>query len=66
MRRTDKNELTVHATEWIMLTKSLLPLPDKFHGLTDVTKRFRSRHVDLIVNPNVRDTFRKRSLINYI
>jgi lysyl-tRNA synthetase class 2 len=46
-----------------MLTKSILPLPDKFHGLQDVTKRYRSRHVDLIVNPNVRDTFRKRAII---
>lgn len=46
-----------------MLTKSLLQLPDKFHGLTDVTKRYRSRHLDLIVNPDVRDTFRKRARI---
>lgn len=63
IRRTDKGELTVYAKEWKMLTKSILPLPDKFHGLTDVTKRYRSRHLDLIVNPNVRDTFRKRALI---
>jgi lysyl-tRNA synthetase class 2 len=53
----------VYANEWKMLTKSILPLPDKFHGLQDVTKRYRSRHVDLIVNPNVRDTFRKRAKI---
>lgn len=46
-----------------MLTKAILPLPDKFHGLTDVTKRYRSRHLDLIVNPDVRDTFRKRAQI---
>lgn len=46
-----------------MLTKSVLSLPDKFHGLTDITKRYRMRHVDMIVNPNVRDTFRKRALI---
>lgn len=38
---------------WQMLTKSLLPLPDKWHGLTDVNKRYRQRHVDLIVNPQV-------------
>lgn len=63
MRRTDKGELTVWARSWQMLTKSLLPLPDKFHGLTDVTKRYRSRHLDLIVNPKVRETFRKRSII---
>lgn len=63
VRRTDKGELTVYATEWKMLTKAILPLPDKFHGLQDITKRYRSRHVDLIVNPNVRDTFRKRAKI---
>jgi lysyl-tRNA synthetase class 2 len=63
MRRTDKGELTVYAKEWSMLTKSILPLPDKFHGLTDITKRYRSRHIDLIVNPKVRDTFRKRAMI---
>jgi lysyl-tRNA synthetase class 2 len=63
VRRTDKGELTVYAKEWKMLTKSILPLPDKFHGLQDQEKRYRSRHVDLIVNPNVRDTFRKRAKI---
>jgi len=46
-----------------MLTKAVLPLPDKFHGLQDITKRYRQRHVDLIVNPGVRDTFRKRAKI---
>ena len=46
-----------------MLTKSALPLPDKFHGLQDISKRYRSRHLDLIVNPDVRDTFRKRARI---
>lgn len=46
-----------------MLTKAIAPLPDKFHGLQDITKRYRSRHLDLIVNPNVRDTFRKRATI---
>jgi lysyl-tRNA synthetase class 2 len=53
----------VYAKEWKMLTKAILPLPDKYHGLQDITKRYRSRHVDLIVNPNVRDTFRKRAKI---
>ena len=44
-----------------MLTKSLLPLPDKFKGLTDVEMRYRQRYVDLIANPEVRDTFRARA-----
>jgi len=61
MRRTDKGELTVYATDWTMLTKSLQQLPDKFKGLTDITKRYRQRHVDLIVNG--RDVFRKRAQI---
>jgi lysyl-tRNA synthetase class 2 len=63
VRRTDKGELTIYAREWTMLTKAVLPLPDKFHGLQDITKRYRQRHVDLIVNPVVRDTFRKRAKI---
>jgi lysyl-tRNA synthetase, class II len=63
MRRTDKGELTVYARTWQMLTKALAPLPDKYHGFTDVTKRYRQRHVDCIVNPSVRETFRKRALI---
>ena len=46
-----------------MLTKAILPLPDKFHGLKDTEKRYRSRHLDMIANPNVRDTFRKRAAI---
>ena len=46
-----------------MLTKSAAPLPDKYHGLTDISKRYRNRHLDLIVNPDVRETFRKRALI---
>lgn len=63
VRRTDKGELSVYAKEWTMLTKSAAPLPDKWHGLTDISKRYRSRHLDLIVNPAVRDTFRKRAII---
>ncbi|WNZ43691.1 lysine--tRNA ligase [Leptolyngbya boryana CZ1] len=63
IKRTDKGELSIYVKEYTILTKSLLPLPDKWHGLTDVAKRYRQRYVDLIVNPEVRDTFRKRALI---
>ncbi|MEL6454080.1 MAG: lysine--tRNA ligase [Cyanobacteria bacterium J06623_5] len=63
IKRTDKGELSVKVRQYAMLTKSLLPLPDKFHGLTDVAKRYRQRYVDLIVNPEVRDTFRKRAQV---
>ncbi|MGC1307820.1 MAG: lysine--tRNA ligase [Phormidesmis sp.] len=63
IKRTDKGELSVKVQQYAMLTKSLLPLPDKFHGLTDVAKRYRQRYVDLIVNPDVRQTFRKRAQI---
>jgi lysyl-tRNA synthetase class 2 len=63
IKRTEKGELSVLVTSYDILTKSLLPLPDKWHGLTDVAKRYRQRYVDLIVNPEVRDTFRKRALI---
>lgn len=63
IKRTDKGELSVYVKEFEMLTKSLLPLPDKFHGLTDITTRYRQRYIDLIVNPDVRETFRRRALI---
>lgn len=63
IRRTDKGELSVSAHHYEILTKSLLPLPDKWHGLTDVEKRYRQRYVDLIVNPTVRETFRRRAKI---
>jgi lysyl-tRNA synthetase, class II len=63
IKRTEKGELSVYVRHYEILTKSLLPLPDKWHGLTDVEKRYRQRYVDLIVNPEVRDTFRKRALI---
>lgn len=63
VKKTDKGELSVYAREWAMLTKALLPLPDKYHGLTDVQARYRKRHLDLIVNKGVRDTFRKRAQI---
>lgn len=46
-----------------MLTKSLHPLPDKFHGLTDISKRYRQRHLDMVVNPEVREVFRTRAKV---
>ena len=63
IRRTPRGELSIKATDYKLLTKSLLPLPEKFHGLTDVETRYRQRYVDMIMNEDVRDTFRKRSLI---
>lgn len=63
IRRTPRGELSIKAKTFKLLSKSLLPLPEKFHGLTDVETRYRQRYVDLIVNEDVRDTFRKRSLI---
>ncbi|HAA32531.1 MAG TPA: lysine--tRNA ligase [Cyanobacteria bacterium UBA8553] len=63
IRRTKKGELSVNVSRYTMLTKSLLPLPDKWHGLTDTEKRYRQRYVDLIVNPTVRETFRRRAKI---
>ncbi|MBR3439909.1 MAG: lysine--tRNA ligase [Clostridia bacterium] len=61
--RTKTGEISVHASEVTLLSKALLPLPEKFHGLTDTDTRYRQRYVDLIMNPEVRDTFRKRSKI---
>ena len=61
--RTRTGEISIHATGIILLAKSLLPLPEKFHGLTDLETRYRQRYVDLIVNPEVKDTFVKRSKI---
>ncbi|MEJ2032229.1 MAG: lysine--tRNA ligase [Deltaproteobacteria bacterium] len=58
--RTRTGELTLHTEEVQLVTKSLRPLPEKFHGLTDVEIRYRQRYVDLMVNPEVRGTFRKR------
>jgi lysyl-tRNA synthetase, class II len=63
IRRTEKGELSVFVDQYAILTKSLLPLPDKWHGLTDIAKRYRQRYVDLIVNPEVRETFRRRALV---
>lgn len=63
IKRTERGELSIYVNQYEILTKSLLPLPDKWHGLTDVEKRYRQRYVDLIVNPEVRQTFRRRAQI---
>ncbi len=61
--RTKTNELTVEVNDIVFLTKSLKPLPEKWHGLKDIETRYRQRYVDLIVNPEVRQTFVKRSIV---
>jgi lysyl-tRNA synthetase class 2 len=61
MFRSKMGELTLHVKESTVLGKALMPLPDKWHGLQDVEKRYRQRYVDLIVNPDVRETFLQRS-----
>ena len=61
--KTQTGEVSVHVTELTLLTKSLLPLPEKYNGLQDKDMKYRLRHLDLIMNKDVRDTFRKRSLI---
>src|SRR5690554_2825774 len=61
--KTQVGELSIKAKDFQILTKSLRPLPDKYHGLKDVEQRYRQRYVDLIVNPEVRDTFILRSKI---
>ncbi|WP_314057182.1 lysine--tRNA ligase [Shuttleworthella satelles] len=61
--RTKMGEISVHASQVTLLSKSLQPLPEKFHGLTDTDTRYRQRYVDLIMNPEVKDTFVKRSQI---
>ncbi|MGB9716169.1 MAG: lysine--tRNA ligase [Thermodesulfovibrionales bacterium] len=61
--RTKTNELTVEVEDFVFLSKSLRPLPEKWHGLRDIETRYRQRYVDLIVNPNVKQTFMKRSAI---
>jgi lysyl-tRNA synthetase, class II len=63
LRRTDRGELSVKVSDWQMLAKALQPLPDKWHGLADVEKRYRQRYLDLIVSPHTRDTFRRRALL---
>ena len=61
--RTQHGEVSIRAQKLVLLSKSLLPLPEKFHGLKDMDTRYRQRYVDLIVNPEVKDTFVKRSKI---
>ena len=61
--RTRTGEISVHTKKMTLLSKSLLPLPEKFHGLTDLEQRYRQRYVDLIVNPEIKDTFIKRAKI---
>jgi len=61
--RTKTNELTVEVESFSLLTKSIRPLPEKWHGLKDIETRYRQRYIDLIVNPEVRENFAKRSAI---
>ncbi|MFZ5448061.1 MAG: lysine--tRNA ligase [Thermodesulfobacteriota bacterium] len=61
--RTKTGELTLAVSKFVLLTKALLPLPEKYHGLTDVETRYRQRYLDLMVNPQVREVFVKRSAI---
>jgi lysyl-tRNA synthetase class 2 len=61
--RTKKGEPTIEVNQWVILCKALRPLPEKWHGLTDVDLRYRQRYVDLIVNPEVKDVFIKRTRI---
>ena len=61
--KTKTGEISIHAKEVTLLSKSLRPLPEKFHGLKDTDLRYRQRYVDLIVNPEVKDTFKKRTEI---
>lgn len=63
IRRTPRGELSIKAVDFEILTKSLKPLPEKYHGLTDVETKYRQRYIDLIINEETRETFRKRSLI---
>ena len=63
MFKTKTGEISIHATDVALLSKSLQILPEKFHGLTDTDIRYRQRYVDLIMNQDVKETFIKRSKI---
>ena len=63
MRRTPRGELTVNAEHVTMLAKALRPLPEKYHGLADIELRYRQRYLDLIMNPQSRETLRRRSRV---
>lgn len=63
VRRTKRGELSIAGTKVELLSKCLSPLPEKWHGLTDVEARYRQRYLDLVVNPEVREAFKKRSLV---
>ncbi|PAF52032.1 lysine--tRNA ligase [Helicobacter sp. 13S00477-4] len=60
---TQTGELSIHTLGFKILTKSIIPLPEKFHGLTDIELRYRQRYLDLIANPNVKEIFKTRSLV---
>jgi lysyl-tRNA synthetase class 2 len=61
IKKTNKGELSIKVEKWEMLSKSLQPLPDKWHGLTDIEKRYRQRYLDLIVNPQTKNVFKTRA-----
>jgi len=61
IKKTNKGELSIKVENWEMLSKSLQPLPDKWHGLTDIEKRYRQRYLDLIVNPHSKNVFKTRA-----
>jgi lysyl-tRNA synthetase, class II len=65
--KTNKGELSIHVEEWVLVAKAIRPLPDKYHGLNDQELRYRQRYVDLMINPEVAQTFLKRSqIVNHI
>lgn len=61
IKKTNKGELSIKVEKWEMLSKSLQPLPDKWHGLNDIEKRYRQRYLDLIVNPHSKNVFKTRA-----
>ena len=61
IKKTNKGELSIKVSKWEMLSKSLQPLPDKWHGLTDIEKRYRQRYLDLVVNPQSKNVFKIRA-----